>query len=81
MQSIFGGGESLTSDLTFCMKSRECNNIRAAVFSTTGEMDVIIKNLLLEQIRLKLQLVDGEIKKSKVQKSERCRKNNYFRRI
>ena len=23
---IFGGGESLTSDLTFCMKSRECNN-------------------------------------------------------
>ena len=26
-----------------------------------------IKNLLLEQIRLKLQLVDGEVKKSKVQ--------------
>ena len=26
MQSIFGGGESLTSDLTFCMKGRECNN-------------------------------------------------------
>ena len=27
-----------------------------------------IKNLLLQQIRLKLQLVDGEVKKSKVQK-------------
>ena len=26
MQSIFGGGESLTSDLTFCMKGRECND-------------------------------------------------------
>ena len=37
-----------------------------AVFSHTGEMDVIIKNLFLEQIRLKLQLVDGEVKKSKV---------------
>ena len=43
-------------------------DLYAAVFSTTGEMDVIIKNLLLEQIRLKLQLVDGEVKKSKVQK-------------
>ena len=43
-------------------------DFRAAAFSTTGEMDVIIKNLLLEQIRLKLQLVDGEVKKSKVQK-------------
>ena len=31
-------------------------------------MDVIIKNLFLEQIRLKLQLVDGEVKKSKVRK-------------
>ena len=40
----------------------------AAVFSTTGEMDVSIKNLLLQQIRLKLQLVDGEVKKSKVRK-------------
>ena len=40
----------------------------AVVFSTTGEMDVIIKNLLLQQIRLKLQLVDGEVKKSKVRK-------------
>ena len=29
-------------------------------------MDVVIKNLLLEQIRLKLQLVDGEVKNSKV---------------
>ena len=35
-------------------------------FSHNGEMDVIIKNLFLEQIRLKLQLVDGEVKKSKV---------------
>ena len=43
-------------------------DFRAAAFSTTGEMDVIIKNLLLEQIRLKLQLVDGEVKKSKVRK-------------
>ena len=39
-----------------------------AVFSHTGEMDVIIKSLFLEQIRLKLQLVDGEVKKSKAQK-------------
>ena len=31
-------------------------------------MDVIIKNLLLQQIRLKLQLVDGEVKQSKVKK-------------
>jgi hypothetical protein len=29
-------------------------------------MGVVIKNLLLQQIRLKLQLVDGEVKKSKV---------------
>ena len=29
-------------------------------------MDVVIKNLFLQQIRLKLQLVDGEVKKSKV---------------
>ena len=40
----------------------------AAVCSTTGEMGESIKNLLLQQIRLKLQLVDGEVKKSKVQK-------------
>jgi hypothetical protein len=38
----------------------------AASFSYAGQMDVVIKNLLLEQIRLKLQLVDGEVKKSKV---------------
>ena len=38
------------------------------IFSTTGEMGVSIKNLFLQQIRLKLQLVDGEVKKSKVQK-------------
>jgi len=43
-------------------------DLYAAVFSTTSEMDVSIKNLLLEQIRLKLQLVDGEVKKSKVRK-------------
>ena len=46
----------------------DANGLRLcpAAFSTTGEMDVIIKNLFLEQIRLKLQLVDGEVKKSKV---------------
>ena len=32
-----------------------------------SEMHKGIINLLLEQIRLKLQLVDGEVKKSKVQ--------------
>ena len=36
--------------------------------STTGEMGPSIKKLFLEQIRLKLQLVDGEVKRSKVQK-------------
>ena len=48
----------------------DANQLRfcPAVFSTTGEMDVSIKNLFLEQIRLKLQLVDGEVKKSKVRK-------------
>ena len=35
------------------------------LFSYSGQMDVVIKNLLLEQIRLKLQLVDGENKKTK----------------
>ena len=34
--------------------------------SYAGEMHKGIINLLLEQIRLKLQLVDGEVKKSKV---------------
>ena len=29
-------------------------------------MDVVIKNLLLQQIKYKLQLVDGEVKQSKV---------------
>ena len=29
----------------------------AAIFSYAGQMDVVIKNLFLEQIRLKLQLV------------------------
>jgi len=37
----------------------------AAIFSYAGQMDVVIKNLLLEQIRLKLQLVDDEVKNSK----------------
>ena len=37
-------------------------------FSTTGEMGPSIKKLFLEQIRLKLQLVDGEVKRSKVRK-------------
>ena len=37
-----------------------------ATFSTTGEMGPSIKKLLLKHIRLKLQLVDGEVKKSKV---------------
>ena len=39
----------------------------AAIFSYNGEMDVVIKNLLLQQIKYKLQLVDDEVKKSKVQ--------------
>ena len=39
----------------------------AAIFSYAGQMHKDIKHLLLEQIRLKLQLVDGEVKKSKVQ--------------
>ena len=39
-----------------------------ATFSTTGEMGPSIKKLLLKHIRLKLQLVDGEVKRSKVQK-------------
>ena len=38
----------------------------AATFSYAGEMDVVIKNLFLQQIKFKLQLVDGEVKKSKV---------------
>ena len=41
-------------------------NFIAAPFSHTGEMDVKFRNFLLQQIRLKLQLVDGEVKKSKV---------------
>ena len=46
------------------------NHIRfcPASFSTTGEMGPAIKNLFLQQIRLKLQLVDGEVKRSKVRK-------------
>ena len=37
------------------------------IISYASEMHKGIINLLLEQIRLKLQLVDGEVKKSKVQ--------------
>ena len=36
-------------------------DFRAASFSYAGQMDVVIKNLFLQQIRLKLQLVDGEV--------------------
>ena len=45
-------------------KAAEENHLRLcpAAFSTTGEMGPSIKKLLLEQIRLKLQLVDGEVK-------------------
>ena len=51
-------------------KAAEENHLRLcpATFSTTGEMGPSIKKLFLEQIRLKLQLVDGEVKRSKVQK-------------
>ena len=51
-------------------KAAEENHLRLcpAAFSTTGEMGPSIKKLFLEQIRLKLQLVDGEVKRSKVQK-------------
>ena len=51
-------------------KAAEQNHLRLcpAAFSTTGEMGPSIKKLFLEQIRLKLQLVDGEVKRSKVQK-------------
>jgi len=38
----------------------------AGIFSYAGEMDVVIKNLFLQQIKYKLQFVDGEVKKSKV---------------
>ena len=46
------------------------NHLRlcSGIFSTTGEIGPSIKNLFLEQIRLKLQLVDGEVKRSKVRK-------------
>ena len=51
-------------------KAAEENHVRLcpAAFSTTGEMGPSIKNFFLEQIRLKLQLVDGEVKRSKVRK-------------
>ena len=38
-----------------------CLDFRAASFSYAGQMDVVIKNLFLQQIRLKLQLVHGEV--------------------
>ena len=46
--------------------NRNGHDFLAVVFSHTGEMDVKFRNFLLQQIRLKLQLVDGEVKKSKV---------------
>ena len=48
----------------------EQNQLRLCpgIFSTTGEIGPSIKNFFLEQIRLKLQLVDGEVKRSKVRK-------------
>ena len=52
-------------------KAAEENHLRLcpAAFSTTaGEMGPSIKKFFLEQIRLKLQLVDGEVKRSKVRK-------------
>ena len=39
-----------------------------AAFSTTGEIGLSFKKFLLQQIRLKLQLVDGEVKRSKLRK-------------
>ena len=49
-------------------KAAKENHLRLcpAAFSTTGEMGPSIKNFFLEQIRLKLQLVYGEVKRSKV---------------
>jgi len=38
-------------------------------------MEVIIKNLLLEQIRLKLQLVDGEVKNNETLRPPYFRSN------
>ena len=58
-------------------KVAEENHLRLcpAAFSTTGEMGPSIKKLFLEQIRLKLQLVDGKVKRSKVRK---CVRPTYF---
>jgi len=39
----------------------------SAIFSYAGEMHKGIKRLFLEQIRLTLQLVGGEVQESKVQ--------------
>ena len=39
----------------------------AGILSYAGEQDVVIKHLFLQQIKYKLKLVDGEVKKSKVQ--------------
>ena len=51
-------------------KAAKENHVRLcpAAFSTIGEIGPSIKNIFLEQIRLKLQLVDGEVKRSKVRK-------------
>ena len=51
-------------------KTAEENHLRLCIapFSTTGEIGLSFKKFLLQQIRLKLQLVDGEVKRSKLRK-------------
>ena len=51
-------------------KTAEENYLRLCIasFSTTGEIGLSFKKFLLQQIRLKLQLVDGEVKRSKLRK-------------
>jgi hypothetical protein len=51
-----------------CGRTAKLNGLAfiAGIFSYAGQMEVVIKNLFLEQIKFKLQLVNGEVKKSKV---------------
>ena len=51
----------------------------SAIFSYNGEMDVVIKNFLLQQIKYKLQLVDGEVKKIKSPSNNETLRPPYFR--
>ena len=51
----------------------------AGIISYNGEMDVVIKNLLLQQIKYKLHLVDGEVKKSKVRAIMKLLRPSHFR--